>query len=58
MSMTAGDAPPGARGDTGSSTGANIDELQAIITDPSDGFMMMPSRAMDEVYPGLYVGDG
>ena len=33
------------------------EDLERIITEPSGGLYMSPSRAMDEVWPGLYVGE-
>ena len=35
----------------------SIEELNAIITAPSGGLTMLPNTDMDEVYPGLFVGD-
>ncbi len=33
------------------------EELRAIIVAPSGGLTMLPSTALDEVYPGLFVGE-
>ncbi|XP_070539791.1 dual specificity protein phosphatase 3-like [Ptychodera flava] len=35
-----------------------VQELQEILTEPSQGMFMMPSRAFDEVWPKLYIGEG
>ncbi len=35
----------------------SIEELNAIITAPSGGIFLTPSADMDEVYPGLFVGN-
>lgn len=32
-------------------------ELFDILTFPSGGLMLLPSNAMDEVYPGIYIGE-
>lgn len=42
--------------DVGSNGNASIRELQSIIRG-SDGFTYEPSRAYDEVYENIYVGE-
>ncbi|BFZ03904.1 hypothetical protein BsWGS_06943 [Bradybaena similaris] len=36
----------------------NIEELENIITAPSGGCVMYPGRAYDEVYDGVFIGEG
>ncbi|XP_002735808.1 dual specificity protein phosphatase 3-like [Saccoglossus kowalevskii] len=43
-------------GDT-SDTASLLSELGSILTAPANGMLMAPSRAYDEVWPGLYVGE-
>ncbi|XP_050408295.1 dual specificity protein phosphatase 3 isoform X2 [Patella vulgata] len=35
-----------------------IEELMAIITAPTGGFVMLPNTDCDEVFPGIILGDG
>ncbi|XP_005108873.1 uncharacterized protein LOC101845577 [Aplysia californica] len=36
----------------------SVQELQDILTAPSHGMAMMPSTAFDEVYEGIFIGEG
>lgn len=36
----------------------NIQELENIITAPSAGLVMYPGNAYDEVYDGIFIGEG
>lgn len=34
------------------------EELSAILTEPSRGYYVLPTDPYNEVYPGIYIGDG
>ncbi|XP_077992939.1 dual specificity protein phosphatase 3-like [Glandiceps talaboti] len=40
-----------------SKASCTVEELNEILREPAQGFLMMPSRGEDEVWPRIYVGE-